>query len=94
MLKKSQPVMSTKTAEIGWGGGKIIPIHIKVHTNLGHVCRYIIFLIISKIISLIEHFFSNQYTVNKFYEIPGFVVTKPSWDWDLDWVNSRPGRIL
>jgi len=27
----------------------------------------------------------------KIYEIPGFVLTKPSWDWD--WVNYfRPGR--
>jgi len=26
------------------------------------------------------------------YEIPGFVLTKPSWDWD--WVNySQPGRV-
>jgi len=26
------------------------------------------------------------------YEIPGFVLTKPSWDWD--WANySQPGRV-
>jgi len=31
-------------------------------------------------------------TVKKIYKIPGFVLTKPSWDWDL--VNySRPGRV-
>jgi len=29
---------------------------------------------------------------NFFYKIPGFVLTKPSWDWD--WVNySRPGKV-
>ena len=32
-------------------------------------------------------------TLNFFYEIPGFVLTKPSWDWD--WVNySRPDESL
>jgi len=31
-------------------------------------------------------------TVKKIYEIPGFVLTKPSWDWDL--VNYfRTGRV-
>ena len=33
-----------------------------------------------------------RYTVIKFYEIPGFYLTKLSWDWD--WVNySRSGRV-
>jgi len=32
------------------------------------------------------------HTLKQIYEIPGFVMTTPSWDWD--WVNySRPGRI-
>jgi len=34
----------------------------------------------------------STYTVIFFYEIPGFVLTKHSWDWD--WVNySWPGRV-
>jgi len=30
-----------------------------------------------------------RHTVKNIYEIPGFVLTKPSWDWD--WVNC-PGQ--
>jgi len=35
----------------------------------------------------------NKILCKKIYRIPGFVMTKPSWDWDG--VNySRPGRVL
>jgi len=34
----------------------------------------------------------REYTVKRNYEVPGFFLTKPSWDWD--WVNySWPGRV-
>jgi len=34
-----------------------------------------------------------RYNVKKFFEIPGFVLTKPSWDWD--WVDySQPWESL